>query len=349
MECTGRDIPSGILRNKCEPCANDKVPTSDGQHCMACVGNSFQNTAKTACETCTGSRVINDQGNGCDECTGNMVSNGNNTNCIPCGGNSVPNDEHTNCQACAGTEVPNNGHTACMECPGNMVPNSQNSACMECVGSAVPKQDRTGCRDRVAADCGGMVFVPIQGAFASSCRAAEKNDCPVDRQVPTVTDGVVSCTACAAGMVEEANGLTCRALVAADCGNMIFAFGQPSECRAATKEDCATSGNSIDGRIPVVTDGRSTCTACEATEEEADDGLSCRARVAADCGDTMVLDAVSNLCRPRGKKRLFSRRGNSGYFRRCRFLRCMPAGNAGKSGRIALPRPNSGRLRRYDF
>ena len=112
------------------------------------------------------------------------------------------------------------------------------------------------CRNRVAADCGNMVF------DSGSCRAVESGDCSTDGEIPgTITNGVAACNACPATEVEDTDGLSCRARVAADCGAMVFDSGL---CRAAVSGDCST-----DGEIPgTITNGVAACDSCSATEVE---------------------------------------------------------------------------------
>ena len=154
-------------------------------------------------------------------------------------------------------------------------------SCTACDPAEIEDPGGLVCRSRAAADCGAMIF------DSGSCRAAVSNDCPTNGEIPNVALGLLSCEPCRATEVEADSGLSCRNRIASDCGNMVFDSGS---CRVAESGDCRT-----DGEIPgTITNGVAACDSCPATEVEDTDGLSCRPRIAADCG-AMVFD--SGLCR----------------------------------------------------
>ena len=309
--CTG-NMASNDMNTACIECTRDEVPNPEGDNgmppansmCVACEGKMVSNGRNTACITCDGNTRANDRNTACINCGPFQKPNEAGTMCIPdCSGNEAPNDLNDACEACTGGEVPDTNNTACIACEGNMVSNGDNTACIACQGNTIPdnnnemcmscgnqlkSNDGLSCRDRVAADCSSMVFVDSD----KTCRPAEKNDCPEVGEVPNVAAGVVSCMECPDGMPENPLGLACRPLQAADCGAMIFVSGSPSSCRDAVAEDCSRVG-----QIPNVAAGVLSCTACAgATPVEEDGGLSCRARVAADCSANQFLDDNGN-CR----------------------------------------------------
>ena len=267
-------VAAGVV--SCTDCAATEVEDSGGLMCNERVAADCGNMVfDTGTKLCRAAQT--------NDCPANGQIPGTITDgvaaCDTCGAMQIEESDGLMCRDLEKNDCPDNGQIpavtagvlSCEPCPGAM---------------PVEHDNGLSCRERVAEDCGAEVFQTSN----KTCRPARANDCSNPNQYPAVANGVLTCTTCPNGAPKSTDGLSCRPLTVADCNERIFDNGM---CRAARAEDCPANG-----QIPAVAAGVVSCTACTgAMPLEHDNGLSCRERVAEDCG-AEVFQTSNKTCRP---------------------------------------------------
>ena len=156
-------------------------------------------------------------------------------------------------------------------------PNARNGLpnCTDCPAHQEFDPVEAQCRDRVANDCGTMIFVSSTSGGGGTCRDETGNDCPTRGLIPDPQNGVANCQRCSGLLIEaETPSLTCR---------------------AATKDDCPGQ------QVPNPGNGLPNCRDCRADEVYDAGNRECRLKTAADCpaGEIFVdANQEADRCRP---------------------------------------------------
>ena len=330
-ECTSEQFRDSVT-NECGTCEAWQRMDNTARMCVNCPAGQEQNPdVPTGCRNCPSGKIrpAEDSAFACRDrkpadCGSMIFSSGTKTcrpavagdcsdsrkyprvvdgvlDCTSCNADQVKKEDGLGCRRRAAPDCGSLlfvfGPRTCRPVEANDCPDpgeypiavNGNKQCIPCDDDEVEADNGLGCEEREAADCGGMIFE----SGTKTCRPAESGDCPDSRKYPRVVDGVSTCTECAANEEKADDGLSCRERVARDCGSSVFVSDTKS-CRPAEAGDCADPTDFR--KYPVVADGEITCTPCPDGTVKADDGLSCRPRVAADCMGRVFLPMLK-LCR----------------------------------------------------